>query len=107
MRSGVLRHYVTIIKASSSSTSDGMGGRVVTWSTFSNVWAEILPMSAKETLKYKQIEMEVTHLVNIRYLSGLLPGMRVKFGSRYFDIVSQKNLHERNIMNELYCREVL
>jgi SPP1 family predicted phage head-tail adaptor len=107
MRSGELRHRVSIIRAASSSTSDSMGGYVVTWSTYLDAWASIEPLTSKETLKYKQIELEVTHKITLRYSSGLLPKMRLVYKSRYFDIVSARNLFERNVASELLCREVV
>ena len=41
----------------------------------------------------------------IRYLSGIVPKMRVKYGSRIFDILSVINVSERNRELQLMCRE--
>ena len=41
----------------------------------------------------------------IRYLSGIVPKMRVKFGSRIFDILSVINVKESNRELQLMCRE--
>ena len=41
----------------------------------------------------------------MRYLSGIVPKMRVKVGSRIFDILSIINVDERNRELQLMCRE--
>ncbi len=50
---------------------------------------------------------QVAHRVRIRYLSGVLPTMRITWGSRTFDIHAAPNTEERDIEMELLCTENL
>lgn len=86
-------------------TEDGIGGGVIAWSTFTGAWAAIEPKNANEAFWAKHLEHRVTHKVIIRYISGVLPTMRVKFGSRYFAIKGVKNIEEANKFLELSCEE--
>ena len=86
-------------------TNDEIGGRTVAWVTFIGAWAKIEPKSANEAFWAKHLEHRVTHKVVIRYIAGVLPTMRVKFGSRYFAIKGVKNTDEANRFLELSCEE--
>ena len=105
MRAGDLRHQVLI--KSKTLTADGMGGHTEVWTTtLATVRAAIWPVSAKERVQNLQMELEITHKIRIRYLSGVLASMRVYFGSRIFEILSIVNTDERNIQLDLVCREI-
>ncbi len=86
-------------------TQDEVGGRVITWSTYVSAWAQITPKSASESFFARHLEHRVTHLVLIRYVTGVTASMRVKFGSRYFAIKGVKNIEEKNQLLELSCEE--
>lgn len=105
MRSGELRHQVEL--QSAAGVSDGMGGTTDTYSTQATVWAAIWPLSAKEAIRAGAPTMVGMHNVRIRYYPGLSAAWRVKYGSWYFSIVSIANKDERNVYQDLLCREVL
>jgi len=90
-----------------ASVSDGMGGMTDTWSTVTRVWASIWPIPAIEHVRAGAPTMIGTHRVGIRYYPGLDPSWRIKFGDRYFSIVSIVNQNEGNEVQELLCKEVL
>lgn len=98
MRSGALRHLVTIEKE--TRVADAAGGYSTTWSTFAaNVWAGIEPLSALEHLRASQLEQAVTHRIRLRYsddVKGLLVTHRIKFGTRLFNLTGIVNPDERN-----------
>jgi SPP1 family predicted phage head-tail adaptor len=52
-----------------------------------------------------QTTSEISHKIRIRYLASVTPKLRIKFGTRYFDIVSVINPDERNEYLEMMCRE--
>ena len=104
MRAGDLRHLVTIQK--NTPTADGMGGLVAVWTTLTTAWAAIWPVSAKERVSNQQLETQLTHKIRIRYQSGIASANRVRFGARYFKVVSIINQDERNIQLDLLCTEV-
>ena len=84
---------------------DGMGGFTVTWSDHATVWAAIWPTSAKEMVAANAVTMQITHRIRIRYRSSVRASWRVKFGNRYFAIVSILNPSEKNEWLDIMCRE--
>lgn len=80
---------------------------VETWATFATVWAAIEPLSGRELLANRQVENEVTTRVRIRYLAGVLPKMRVVYGSRTFRIESVIDPVTARRDLELLCVEVV
>lgn len=105
MRAGSLRHRVEI--QSDGGSQDATGQKVPSWSTTATVWASIEPVSGREYLAAGQFNAEVSHFVVMRYDSTITvtPANRLKFGSRYFAIISVRNVEERGRMLELGCKE--
>lgn len=81
------------------------GGQTETWSTFSTVWASITPKIVKEVNFAQRIEPRVDHDIVIRYLANLTTKMRVKFGTRYFEIKAIINVDENNEWHKLLASE--
>lgn len=88
-------------------TSDGMGGFTTVWTDSLKVWSAIWPTSASEQVKSLKETMTISHRIRIRYKSGVLSSWRVKFGSRYFNIVSLVNPEERREWLDLICKEAV
>lgn len=105
MRIGDLRHRIEL--QATLSVADGMGGTTDTWTTQDAVWAAIWPVSATEQIRAASPTMVGTHRIRIRYHEDLRPAWRVKFGNRYFSIVSIVDPNEKHEMQELLCREVV
>ena len=81
---GDLRHRVQIETAVRS--SDGGGGATVAWTLVADVWAAIWPRTSDEALQLDRVAGKATHDIWIRFRSDVKPDMRVKFGTRVFDI---------------------
>ena len=103
MRSGELRHRITIEQP--TETRDSYGSVKITWSTLATVWAAIWPVRAKEFVSLGQTQSEVTHRIRMRYRNDVTTKLRIEFNSRYFAINQVINPDERNIMLELVCTE--
>jgi len=86
MSIGDLRHRVDL--QAPTRVSDGMGGFVNSYSDAATVWAAIWPVSANDTIQANATVLVVTHRIRIRYRSVLKTSWRIKFGNRYFAIVS-------------------
>lgn len=86
--------------------ADGMGGFNTTWTDLADVWAAIWPVSAKETISSMQNVMEISHRIRVRYRSTILPSYRIKFGTRYFNIVSIINPNEKNEWMDILAKEI-
>ena len=85
--------------------SDSMGGFTATWTDGDTIWAAIWPTSASEMIQSMQSELVVTHRIRIRYRKAFRATYRIKFGNRYFNIVSVLNPSERNEWLDLLCKE--
>jgi len=106
MHAGLLNKRITI--QTRTSTQDASGQPLETWTTFATVSANIKPLVGRDYLAAKEMVGEISHDLTIRYLSGVLPNMRVKYGDRYFQIVGPAlNPEERNVWLYLKCREVV
>jgi SPP1 family predicted phage head-tail adaptor len=103
MRIGMLRHRIAIERV--TETRDIDGSVIETWSAYATAQALVEPLSGREYFAAQSTQANVTHRIGIRYLSGIVPNMRVKLGSRIFDILSIIKVGERNRELQLMCRE--
>lgn len=103
IRAGELRHRITIEQV--TETRDVIGGVTESWSTFATRWAAVEPLAGREYFSAQQEEADVDHRIRLRYLAGVVPKMRVKFGARLFDIQTVLNLDERKRELHLMARE--
>ena len=69
------------------------------------VWASVEPTRGREYQEAQRIRPELTYKITTRYHKGITPDMLIKFGERYFNIVSAINVRERNEMLEMICTE--
>lgn len=102
MRSGNLKHKVVI--QSYSETQNAYGEVVKGWSDYKEAYASILPLSAKEYFK-AGTHAEVSHKIEMRFVDGVKPKMRVLYGERVFAIESVINVREASKTLQLICTE--
>jgi len=100
---GKLKHYVQL--QGSANAQDEYGEQSKVWATEESIFASIQPLRGQELLEYQQINAELTHSIIIRHTSNATPAKRIKFGTRIFDISVVRNIDERNVMQELLCKE--
>lgn len=106
MRAGSLKHRLII--QSKSSTGDGMGGSVVSWTDEQAVWGAIWPLRGQDLFIARQMQSEVTHQIRIRYVSGITPEKRIRLSdsTTYFDILSPPiDTEYRHRELTIYARE--
>jgi SPP1 family predicted phage head-tail adaptor len=104
VRTGQLRHRVKLQSKTSTQNSDGSLN--YTWTTYATVWAQVTPMSGKESkLSDVQIEAFTTHKVTIRYNSAVTPDDKLVFGTRTLNIASVLNVDEEKVWQVLSCEE--
>lgn len=101
-----LRHQIELLVK--SEISDGGGGKTITWVPMSPAMvlpAAIYPRSAGE-LGYGDQRISTESLdVIIRYRPGIDQTMRVRYGSRQFEIQGIVNIDERHQWMRLTCEE--
>jgi SPP1 family predicted phage head-tail adaptor len=103
MRAGQLRHRITFQQLTVA--NDTWGHSVETWTDQFDTWASIWPLRGTERMEGLKLDNEITHKVRIRYRSGIHPKMRIKFGTRYFNMSTPINPDERNIYLEFMATE--
>ena len=101
-----LRH--TIVIQAENPTEDAGGGQTDPWAsptTVATVRACIVPLRGSEALRSMQLEDKVSHRITVRWRSGITPKMRIKFGTRLFNIRSAINVEERSRWLEILADE--
>lgn len=86
MNIGKLRHRVTF-RIRSISQND-FGEWITSYTDWVTVWAAIEPNLGKRYMEALQANSEVQGVIRIRYRSGVLPTMRIVYGSQTFSIVA-------------------
>ena len=104
MEIGALKKRVTI--QCPTKASDLMGGFTNTWTDHATVWAAIWPVSAGDVIRSEKDTNEVTTRIRIRHRYAMRPSWRIKFGDRYFNIISIINVREENKLLDLLAKEV-
>lgn len=84
MRAGELRHR--IILEENVPTRNATREEIPNWQVFTSVWGDVKPVSAREFISNERASAEVSHKIKLRYLPGLKPSMRVRWGARLFEI---------------------
>ena len=101
---GDLNKRIDII--ATTKVGDGMGGFSETDTTVaSSIPAAIWPTSAKDMTVMNSTTMVISHRVRVRYRSVLRSSWRLKFGNRYFAIVSIIDPNEEHKFLDLMCKE--
>jgi SPP1 family predicted phage head-tail adaptor len=83
---GKLRERVTVQQA--TETRNAIGETVLAWSTYDTVWASVEGVSSREALDAGKIDIQISHRVLMRYLSGITQNMRLSWRNRTLEIVS-------------------
>ena len=82
-----------------------MGGFSTVFVTAATVWAAIWPVSASEVVQANAPVMVVSHRIRIRYRSVMKASWRIKFGNRYFNIVSIINPNQEGRILDIMVKE--
>ena len=101
-----LTHKISIEEKSQARDSIG-GDAPVTWTEFAPAWAEVKPITGREFLSAQAHQNSVTHRVELRYIDGIKPDMRISHKDRYFNILSVRDYFERERWLELMCEEII
>lgn len=104
--SGILNKRITIQRKTSNTPANNLyGEESYTWTTFAQMWASVEPVQGREFWAQQQVQSEISIRVRTRYLSGVLPDMRIVYGSRTFTIKSVIDYKEQHIELQLMCSE--
>ena len=103
MEIGRLRHRITLMRQVNE--INDYGATMTKWKSIATVWAEVKPLSGREYFSAQQVQSEITTQIWLRYIEGIKPTMKVKFGKREFEILSVLNTQERDVSLQLMCKE--
>ncbi len=103
MRIGDLKKRITFL--SDTKTSDGMGGYTTVPKNEATVFAAIWPTSSAEIVAANSISLVVTHKIRIRYRSTIRASWRIKYGDKYYSIVSIINPNMSNKFLDIMAKE--
>lgn len=95
-----------VVIQSRSETDDDGGGQAITWSDGPTVNASIASPNGAETILAQGLEAGISHVVRIRYRTGVTAKNRLTYGSRVFPIHAVIDVDERHEQLVLYCSEV-
>ncbi len=91
----------------STRIGDGMGGFTLSWVDAATVWAALWPISAKEQVQSQGVTMTITGRIRIRYRSVLRPDWRIKYGNKFYNIVSIINPNMKNEYLDIMVKEAV
>lgn len=105
VRSGDLRHRITIERA--TETVDALGDVVRTWpGTVLGVrWGRVVPLRGQEFWDAQRVNSKVTHKVTLRDITGLTTSDRFVHLGRTLNLEVQLDPEERHITREFLCTE--
>lgn len=106
MQAGDLRQRVTIQEAADPAR-DTYGAEIVVWADVATVWGAVEPLTGREFFDAQATNAETTTRIRIRYRIGIVPKMRVVWGSHRYDIQSVTEIKSGRRELHLMCRELL
>jgi SPP1 family predicted phage head-tail adaptor len=90
-----------------SRVADAMGSVTTTYVDVCTVWAAINPLIGREAVETLQEMAQISHRILVRYRRNVKPSWRIKYGTRYFNIVSIMNPAEDRKALEILCKEAI
>jgi len=102
---GEYTHQITLQKK--SITQDSELNAIETWQDWRTVWAKPLAKTSREFYRLSTNNTEITEVFKIRYIAGVTAHQRIKFGSRYLEIIGDPiNEGEKFVELLITCKGV-
>ena len=105
MNPGTLRNKIEI--QNKTITQDSELNAIETWVTWKTLSAQPMPKTGKEYYKLNTVNSDITEAFKIRYIADVTPQQRVKFKSKYFEIIDVINVDERDREIIITCKAVI
>jgi SPP1 family predicted phage head-tail adaptor len=100
---GHLRHRLVLEAA--TSTPDGAGGVIETWSEIATISAAVRSSSGRERMIADGLQSRITHEVIVRTRADILPRHRFRRGSRVLHILAVMAADPRGTRLRCLCEE--
>lgn len=101
---GDMKHYLTL-QQYGTAAQNAFGEETQGWADRTSCWAQIMPLSGDELMTARQLNPEVTHRIDMWYTAAMYTQQRLKYGTRYFYILSVVNVNEESQFMQLMCVE--
>jgi SPP1 family predicted phage head-tail adaptor len=105
MAYGDYRHRVTI-QTPAQGTADAWGATALTWADYQTCWAQIETAAPSEQTQGPKTRQQQGLTVRTHYIAVVTSKMRVRWGSRYFEIQGVENPNNMDRETVLSCSEV-
>lgn len=99
-----MQHYLTL-QQYGTAAQNVYGEETQGWGDRTSHWAQITPLSGNELVMARQLNPEMTHRIDMWYTSVISAQQRLKYGTRYFYILSVINVDEEGQFTQLMCVE--
>lgn len=103
MKSGKLRHIITLQSATNSKTPAGTP--VFTWSDFATLRAELVQAEAEESVKEAGAEDVETVTFRTRFIPGVTNALRLTFAGDAFNLKKVREIEAGRGL-ELVCQKI-
>ncbi|MEM6666191.1 MAG: phage head closure protein [Pseudomonadota bacterium] len=105
MDPAALRHRVTL--EARTDTPDGAGGVNTVWSAQASLWASIDPNTSDQIIRAEARRQRTTHKILMRRRKDVTSAMRIRHGTRIFEIRAVVDPHETGIWTLCRCEQIL
>jgi SPP1 family predicted phage head-tail adaptor len=107
LAAGKLRTPITIQVNTAIGTVDSRGQELATWATFATGYAQIqlVPRGSREITAAQQTQADQWWDVLTRYIDGVVPKMRLLFGTHVLDIQTAVDPDSRRRRLLMLCLE--
>lgn len=102
---GELRHRVGLVRITKA--QDDWGGPTEAEVVYATTWANVTPVNGNERLANGIVNPIVTHVVDMRKRSDILPDDRIRHNGRTFEIDSIVDVDERRRNIRAMCVELV
>lgn len=106
MKAGELNRQITIQYVSGEAT-DSDGFKTKTWGDLVTVWAAVITTGGGEFYAAQKVNAETQCLFKVRYRTDITTKMRVKYGTRYFEILALNDVNAMRTELQISTKEVV
>jgi len=104
--SSKLNQQITI--QTKTTTRNSFNEPIESWAdTLTDIWAGFITTGGREFYAAQKLNAETTAVISLWYVSGITTLNRVKYGTRYFEILHVNNVGEMNNELLLTVKEVV
>jgi len=103
MRAGELNRQITL---QNKTIVNDHGDATEAWQDVATVWAAVITTGGGEFYAAQRLNAETSVLFKIRY-RAVDTTMRIKYGDRFFDILSINDVDAKHEELQLSCKEVV